>query len=77
MSAISSDDAELLRRTEELLDQHPQGQDAALSDLLQELGTLWDKPAADTLEKVFQLFGTAAGKDSKKEERHETLKTSS
>jgi hypothetical protein len=76
MSTMSSDDTELLKRTEELLDQNPQGQDAALTGLLQELGTLWDKPAADTLEKTFQLFGTAAGKDSKNEERHETLRTS-
>jgi hypothetical protein len=77
MSTSSSNDAELLRRVEELLEQGPQGQDAALTGLLRELGTLWDKPAAETLEKSFQLFGTAAGKDSKNEERHETLKTSS
>jgi hypothetical protein len=76
MSTSSSNDAELLGRVEELLQQGPQGQDAALTGLLQELGTLWDKPAAETLEKSFQLFGTAAGKDSKNEERHETLKTS-
>jgi hypothetical protein len=73
MSASSSNDAELLRRTEELLEQDPQGQAAALSGLLQELGTLWNKPATETLEKAFQLFGTAAGKHSKSEERGEVL----
>jgi hypothetical protein len=73
MSASSSNDAKLLRRIEKLLEQDPQGQDAALSGLLQELGTLWDKPATETLEKAFQLFGTAAGKHSKNEERDEVL----
>jgi hypothetical protein len=74
MSASSSDDAELLRRTEQLLEQEPEGQDAALSRLLQDLGTLWDKPATETLEQAFQLFGTAVGKHSKLEQRHQTWK---
>jgi hypothetical protein len=76
MSAGSSDDAELLKRTEQLLEQDPEGQDAALSGILQELGTLWDKPATETLEKTFQLFGTAVGKHSKIEAKPLILKSS-
>jgi hypothetical protein len=57
---------ELLTRTETLLEQDPVGQDDALRELQKELETLQTDSNKDTLEKVFQLFGTGVGTHSEK-----------
>jgi hypothetical protein len=65
MASNPSEDAELLKRVENLLEKHPAGQDNILLELQQELGALRKESDTGTLEKVFQTFGTAVGNQSR------------
>jgi hypothetical protein len=57
--------ANLLERVEALLEQDPIGQSVALRDLQKDLSLLRNERKNETLEKVFQDFGTAVGQQSK------------
>jgi hypothetical protein len=65
MSSTLGDRGKLLGRVEILLEQSPIGQDDILHELQQELGALRKEMDTDALEKVFQLFGTAVGQQSR------------
>ncbi|KAH7077642.1 hypothetical protein BKA63DRAFT_508670 [Paraphoma chrysanthemicola] len=52
---------DLLERVDVLLEQDPTDQDTALQDLQEELVGLRDHRKNDTLEKIYQAFGTAVG----------------
>tara|TARA_R110002003_G_scaffold290_4_gene18556 strand:+ start:3822 stop:4052 length:231 start_codon:yes stop_codon:yes gene_type:complete len=62
--------AVLLERVEALLGQDPIGQSAALCDLQKDLCILQIERKIEPLEKVFQAFGTAVGKQSKSNVAH-------
>jgi hypothetical protein len=62
--------AVLLERVEALLGQDPIGQSAALCDLQKDLYILRIERKNETLEKVYQAFGTAVGKQSKSKVAH-------
>ncbi|KAH7088185.1 GTP binding protein-like protein [Paraphoma chrysanthemicola] len=53
---------DLLARVEVLLAQDPTDQDAALQELQKELVALRDNKENETLEKIYQAFGTAVGR---------------
>jgi hypothetical protein len=65
MSSTTNDgDASLLQRVKQLLEEKPEAQDSTLQELQKELRTVQVQARSETLEKVFQLFGTAVGKHS-------------
>jgi hypothetical protein len=64
-STTHSGEASLLQRVEQLLEENPEAQDSTLQELQKELGALRMETSSETLEKVFQSFGTAVGKHSK------------
>jgi hypothetical protein len=66
-STTHSSDVSLLQRVEQLLKEDPKAEDATLQELQKELGTLQIESSSETLERIFQSFGTAVGTHSKVE----------
>jgi hypothetical protein len=66
MASVRDDKTELLTRIDTLLEQDPTGQDDTLRELRKELEILRTESNTNTIEKVFQLFGTAVGTNSKR-----------
>jgi hypothetical protein len=66
-STTHSSDVSLLQRVEQLLKEDPEAEDATLQELQKELGTLQIESSSETLERIFQSFGTAVGTHSKVE----------
>jgi hypothetical protein len=65
MSLNEESAVDFLERLKAVLEHGPQGQDTALRGLLEELSAHRKGPKKDTLEKAFEIFGTAVGKQSK------------
>jgi hypothetical protein len=69
MSSTTNDgDVSLLQRVEQLLEESPEAQESTLQELQKELGILRIETSSETLEKIFQSFGTAVGKHGKIEQ---------
>jgi hypothetical protein len=64
MSSQDGPTTSFLQRLDALLEHGPEGQNAALRDMLEELATFRQEPDKATLETVFEKFGTAVGKQS-------------
>jgi hypothetical protein len=72
MASVQDDKTELLTRIEILLEQDPAGQDDTLRELRKQLEILRTESNTNTIEKVFQLFGTAVGTNSKRDTQNIT-----
>jgi hypothetical protein len=62
MSSSDGKSADFLEQLKTLLAGAPEGQDAALRGILEQLLPFREESGKETLEKAFELFGTAAGK---------------
>jgi hypothetical protein len=64
--SLSEDSAtEFLERLRVVLERGPEGQDIALRAVLEEFPAYRQELKKDTLEKAFEILGTAVGKQSK------------
>jgi hypothetical protein len=68
MSLSENSDVEFLERLGSVLERGPEGQDTALRVVLEEVAAYRQERKTDTLEKAFEIFGTAVGKQSKSAE---------
>jgi hypothetical protein len=65
MTSTPESGATFLERLETFLDQGPPGTESGLKTYLEEFSSYRNAPDQTTLEKAFELFGTAVGKQSK------------